>query len=142
MSVSRQAEAPSRLGGLAPQLVDGKAEARRIAQALVIQTLDHIPFFQWTAATCVQLGIAQRFHFGLQTKTDAQRTVASARPFGSQPAVARFQIDRRAVSRAFHIEEKHQILMAQRPSRHHQWLALAHAQEGTGLHRAPANPQR
>ena len=108
----------------------------------MIQAFDHIPFFQWTAATRVQLGVAQRFDFGLQTKAHAQRTVASARPFGSQPAVARFQIDRRAVPCAFHIEEKHQILMAQRPSRYHQWLAFPHAQKRTSLHRAPTNPQR
>ena len=77
----------------------------------------------------MQFGVAQGLDLRLQPEADPQRALASARALGGESDLAGFQIDRRGVAGAFDIEEKHQVLVTQRPAGDHQRLALAHPEE-------------
>ena len=68
--------------------------------------------------------------------------MTAAHPLGDEAAFALLQIDYRGMAGSLHIQEKRQVLQAQRPTGHHQWLPLAHPQKSCRFQRPATDPQR
>ena len=107
----------------------------------MIEALHLFPPPQRAATPRVQIRVVQRFHLRFQAETHSQGTHPPTIACRDETLFPGLQINRRRIARSFHIEEKHQILVAERPTRDHQRLALAHPQKRSRLQRTATNPQ-